>query len=85
MLKMNRALTNHSDRYLATVVPGFEFQILYMKKLIYSYNMHLEPGYRSRYSDWLRVGFRVLVGSRIFSSPSRPDRLWSPPNLLSNG
>jgi hypothetical protein len=31
------------------------------------------------------VGFGVPVGSRIFSSPRRPDRLWGPPNLLSNG
>jgi hypothetical protein len=31
------------------------------------------------------VGVRVPVGSRIFSSPSRPERLWGPPNLLSNG
>jgi hypothetical protein len=28
--------------------------------------------------------FRVPVESRIFSSESRPDRLWGPPNLLSN-
>jgi hypothetical protein len=28
---------------------------------------------------------RVLVASRIFSSPSRPDWLWGPPNLISNG
>jgi hypothetical protein len=28
------------------------------------------------------VGVRVPV---IFSSPSRPDRLWGPPNLLPNG
>jgi hypothetical protein len=27
----------------------------------------------------------VPVGSRIFPSPNRPDRLWGPPNLLSNG
>jgi hypothetical protein len=32
---------------------------------------------------WVR--FRVPVGSRIFSSPRRPDRLWDPRNLLSNG
>jgi hypothetical protein len=25
------------------------------------------------------------VGSRIFSSPHRADRLWGPPSLLSNG
>jgi hypothetical protein len=31
------------------------------------------------------VGFRVPVGSRIFSSPRRPARFWGPPNLLSNG
>jgi hypothetical protein len=31
------------------------------------------------------VGVRVPVGSGIFSSPNRPDRLWGRPNLLSNG
>jgi hypothetical protein len=31
------------------------------------------------------VEVRVPVGSRIFSSPRRPDRLWGPPSLLSNG
>jgi hypothetical protein len=31
------------------------------------------------------VGVRVPVRSRIFFSPRRPDRLWGPPNLLSNG
>jgi hypothetical protein len=31
------------------------------------------------------VGVRVPVGSRIITSPSRPDWLWGPPNLLSNG
>jgi hypothetical protein len=30
------------------------------------------------------VGVRVPVGSRIFSSPRRPDRIWGPPSLLSN-
>jgi hypothetical protein len=33
---------------------------------------------------WMEV-VRVPVGSRIFTSPCRPDRLWGPPNLLSNG
>jgi hypothetical protein len=28
------------------------------------------------------VGGRVSVGSKIFSSPRRPDRLWGPPSLL---
>jgi hypothetical protein len=31
------------------------------------------------------VRVRVPVGSVIFSSPSRPDRLWRPSNLLYNG
>jgi hypothetical protein len=30
-------------------------------------------------------GIHVPVGSRIFSFPRRPDRLWGPPNVLSNG
>jgi hypothetical protein len=30
------------------------------------------------------VDVRFPVGSRIFSFPQRPDRLWGPPNLLSN-
>jgi hypothetical protein len=42
----------------------------------------------SRYSEWIRAGrpggagVRVPVGSRIFTSPYRQDRLWGPPNLL---
>jgi hypothetical protein len=35
--------------------------------------------------DDREVGVRVPVGSRIVSSPRRPNRLWGPPNLLSNG
>jgi hypothetical protein len=31
------------------------------------------------------VGVRVPVGSKMFSSPRRPDRLWGSPNLLFNG
>jgi hypothetical protein len=31
------------------------------------------------------VGVGVPVGSRIFSSPRRADRLWGPPNLLFSG
>jgi hypothetical protein len=35
--------------------------------------------------DDRRVRVRVPVGSRIFSSPRRPDWLWGPSNLLFNG
>jgi hypothetical protein len=31
------------------------------------------------------VGVRVPIEARIFISSRRPDRLWGPPNLLSNG
>jgi hypothetical protein len=31
------------------------------------------------------VGSWIPVGSRIFSSPRRPDRLWGPPSTLSPG
>jgi hypothetical protein len=31
------------------------------------------------------VGVLVPVGSKIFYSPRRLDRLWGPPSLLSNG
>jgi hypothetical protein len=31
------------------------------------------------------VRVRVRVGARFFFSPRRPDRLWGPPSLLSNG
>jgi hypothetical protein len=34
--------------------------------------------------DYRDVGVRVPIGSRNFSSPRRPDRIWGPPNLLSN-
>jgi hypothetical protein len=30
------------------------------------------------------IGVRVLVVSRIFSSPRHPGRLWGPPNFVSN-
>jgi hypothetical protein len=30
------------------------------------------------------IRVQVPVGSRIFTSPCLPDRLWDPPNLLSN-
>jgi hypothetical protein len=45
----------------------------------------VEPRYRKWHSDWLRDRVRVEVGSRIFTSPCRRDRLCSPPSLLSNG
>jgi hypothetical protein len=34
--------------------------------------------------DGREAGVRIPVGSRLFSSPRRPHRLWSPHSLLSN-
>jgi hypothetical protein len=43
-------------------------------------------GIATSYSlDDREVRVRVPVGSRIYSSPNRPDRIWGPPNFLSNG
>jgi hypothetical protein len=39
----------------------------------------IATGYRL---DNLQVGVRVQIGSRIVTSPYRPDRLWGPPNLF---
>jgi hypothetical protein len=41
----------------------------------------IETGYGLDYR-WVTV--RVPVGSRAFSSPRHPDRLWDPLSLLSN-
>jgi hypothetical protein len=63
--------------------------------LILVYLIKLQVLYKSRDSvvgiatcyglDDRGVGVQVPVGERIFTSPNRPDRLWGPPNLLSNG
>jgi hypothetical protein len=42
----------------------------------------IATGYRL---DDQGVRVRVPAGAKIFSSPQRPDRLWGPPSLLSNG
>jgi hypothetical protein len=55
-------------------------------KKFYSKRITHGAGIATSYGlDNREVGVRVPVRSRILSSPSRPDRLWSPPSLLSNG
>jgi hypothetical protein len=60
-------------------------------KLIWKYYEVIEPWYLSRYSAGLRAGrsrFRDSIpggGWEFFSSPPLPERLRSPPSLLSNG
>jgi hypothetical protein len=51
-----------------------------------TYSLHSVVGITTGYGLEDRgVEVRVPVRSRIFSTPRRPDRLWGPPNLLSNG
>jgi hypothetical protein len=49
----------------------------------------MEPEYLSQYSEG---GYRLdgrgsipVRGKKFLSSPQRPDRLWGPPSLLSDG
>jgi hypothetical protein len=60
----------------------FIFLILTIKSRIQDSAVGIATGYGLH---GRRVGVRIPVGSRIFSSPRRPDWLWGPPSLLSNG
>jgi hypothetical protein len=72
--------------------------VVQLREIVYGdelYKLCNEPDIGSRGSsvgiaigyglDDRGVGVRVLVGSRIFFPPRRPDRLWSLSSLLSNG
>jgi hypothetical protein len=54
------------------------YSIFYLSQMVYGvlglYTIATSYGLDDR-----RVGLRVSEGSRIFSSPDRPDRLWGPP------
>jgi hypothetical protein len=43
-----------------------------------------EQSVRRLVMGWTTEGSEFRVGSRIVSTPRRPDRLWVPPSLLSN-
>jgi hypothetical protein len=58
-----------------------KFRILYNKERIRDSSVGIATAYGL---DNQGVGVRVQEGSRIFSSPRRPDRLWGQPNLVSN-
>jgi hypothetical protein len=60
---------------IITIIVGFKAAIRFM----YSHPKLKPTGYGL---DDRGFGVQVPVGSRIFSSPRRPDRLWGPPNLL---
>jgi hypothetical protein len=50
--------------------------------LLSKYNPRMATGYGL---DVQRVGVEVPVEARMFTSPCRPEQLWGPLRLLSNG
>jgi hypothetical protein len=56
----------------------------HVKAIIIIYSVTFVRGIRGRSLDDIGVGIRVLVRSRILTTVYRPDRLWGPPNHLSN-
>jgi hypothetical protein len=70
----------------STIIMNTVVLVCYQEKYCYVFCRDSVVGIATSYLlDDRRVGVRVLVGSRIFSSPRGPDRLWGPRNLLSNG
>jgi hypothetical protein len=76
-----------NELILSQLIPiHTSFLIFYGAYIILSRSRDTSVGIATGYGlDDRGVGVRAPVGSRIFSSPRRPDRPWSPPNLLSNG
>jgi hypothetical protein len=73
-----------SERVLSTFVksPLFCADCIFGSLLMSSESRDSVVGIATGYG---LVSVRVPVGSRIFFSPRRPDRLWGPPSLLANG
>jgi hypothetical protein len=84
------------EKCISTTLRGFEYGRPARSKL--PYGLSSEPyayTYRSQDSlvgtatgyglDNRGLGFRIPVWSRISYYPRRPNRLWSPPSLLTNG
>jgi hypothetical protein len=89
----HRLVKNISGINLAPCLTGIEDSFLDAKRpergaahLVPSLRRAAKPQLATGYGlDDRGVGVRVPVGSRIFSSPRRPDRLWGPISLLTNG
>jgi hypothetical protein len=69
---------------VAPSVNGLHFQMVLLRFFFVSRDgvVGIVTGYGL---DDRGVGVQVPVGSIIFSSPRRADRLWGSPSLLSNG
>jgi hypothetical protein len=92
VLDKNRTMDNVQKHNISINVPSSQtFRSYKYKNVVLLFNRTLEGwdssvGIATGYGlDNRGVGVRVPVGSRIFSSSRRPDQLWGPPNLLSNG
>jgi hypothetical protein len=83
-ISFNTILTSICRPPRDLIASGFPTRTVYTLLISYTTDdiiVGKATGYRL--DDW-GVGVRVPVGSRIFS-PHRPDQVWGPPNLLSNG
>jgi hypothetical protein len=80
-------LTKHTRPLLTTCVLGLKiFKVILICVSSSLRSRDNAVGMATGYGlDGRRVGVRVPVGSRIFTSPRRPDWLWGPPSLLPNG
>jgi hypothetical protein len=72
-----------ADLFIESYIHLFQFRnVPWDKTESWDSVVCIATGYRL---DDRGVGFRVLVGPKIFSSPRHPDRLWGSPSLLSSG
>jgi hypothetical protein len=69
---------------LGTQILSLLIYLIFYYKLLGSRSIVVGLATSYGLDDWV-AGFRVPVELRIFCSPRRPNRLWSPPNLLSDG
>jgi hypothetical protein len=90
----NSVVASTSNNFQSQALHNSPLRILYLSKwysiletsIISELSRDSAVGIATGYGQDNRgVGVRVLVGSRIFSSLRRPDRIWGPSSLLSNG
>jgi hypothetical protein len=84
--KVAYEITSLSICVFVCVCPSVFVSSLFFRLTRFMANRDSAVGIGTGYGlDGRRFGVRVPVGPRFFSFPRRPDRLWGPPSLLSNG
>jgi hypothetical protein len=73
---------NYPSASLPAVLCSSTFLICLSLHLSWDSSVGIATGYGL---DGREVGVRVLVRSKMFSSPRHPDQFWGPPSLLFNG